>query len=251
MGIACFVDCSKGNNNNDNDNEIFLGNDNGSISSDSSSNNKRSLSSTKSTSSSSSSNDDDDDDGVVMKMMSSSSNNNSSSSTGSTNNNPMSPPNKNANNITKKINTPPFLRRVRRRTSITPYKLAIFSLEDHNFGKVLKSRQLSKILALGVTSTKFSPSAAFAILGFGARSSARSPTDPSVANIYRISDMNLVTEIRSNQDDLNIALFHPLCGYGFIYGTRHGRIRRIQIGNNNKIIAKNGDGKKSRSKMLC
>ena len=97
----------------------------------------------------------------------------------------------------------------------------------------MKSRQLSKSLALGVTSTKFSPTAAFAILGFGARvSQRRSTLEPSVANIYRLADMNLVAEVKSNEDDLNIALFHPLCGYGFIYGTRHGRIRRIQIGNN-------------------
>eukprot|EP00944_MAST-04C_sp_MAST-4C-sp1_P014516 g14516.t1 len=157
-------------------------------------------------------------DGIVMKTMMSVAASESKAS-----------PDKKAEKT--KLRTPPFLRRVRRRTSATPYKLGLFSLEDHNFGALLKSRQLSKAQALGVTSTKFSPSGSFVILGFGARAQfPRHDAEPSITNIYRLSDMNLVAEIKSREDDLNLALFHPMSGYGFIYGTRHGRIRRVHIG---------------------
>ncbi len=130
------------------------------------------------------------------------------------------------------IKVPPFLRRAVRRRASTPYKVAIFSLESRNFGSFIMTAPLSKSVALGVTSVKFSPSASFIILGCGARPAhSHSHPHPAIVSIYRCEDMKLTSNMRSERDDLNIALFHPSPGNGFYYGTRHGKIRRVLINN--------------------
>jgi WD40 repeat protein len=134
------------------------------------------------------------------------------------------------------IKIPPFLRRQVRRRPATPYKVVVFSLDRAHFGEFINSAPLTKAMALGVTSVKLSPSSNFAILGCGARpANTRQTQHPAIVSIYRINDtdasMDLASSMTSGEDDLNIALFHPSPGNGFIYGTRHGRIRRVHISN--------------------
>jgi hypothetical protein len=37
--------------------------------------------------------------------------------------------------------------------------------------------------------------------------------------------MELTTDLHCTEDDVNIAVFHPLVGHGFLYGTKQGRLR--------------------------
>lgn len=46
-----------------------------------------------------------------------------------------------------------------------------------------------------------------------------------VTRIYRWDDMKLLSHVESELDDVNIALFSPICGGGFIYGTKQGKLR--------------------------
>lgn len=46
-----------------------------------------------------------------------------------------------------------------------------------------------------------------------------------VTRIYRWEDMKLLSHVESELDDVNIALFSPICGGGFLYGTKQGKLR--------------------------
>ena len=47
-----------------------------------------------------------------------------------------------------------------------------------------------------------------------------------VTALYRIrGGMAHVSTMLSSDDDVNIARFHPESGYGFVYGTKQGRVR--------------------------
>ena len=46
-----------------------------------------------------------------------------------------------------------------------------------------------------------------------------------VTRIYRWEDMALLSHVESAMDDVNIALFSPICGGGFLYGTKQGKLR--------------------------
>ena len=35
--------------------------------------------------------------------------------------------------------------------------------------------------------------------------------------------------VESTEDDVNIACFHPRAGYGFLYGTRKGKVRAFGL----------------------
>jgi hypothetical protein len=37
--------------------------------------------------------------------------------------------------------------------------------------------------------------------------------------------MKLISQVESELDDVNIALFSPICGGGFLYGTKQGKLR--------------------------
>lgn len=37
--------------------------------------------------------------------------------------------------------------------------------------------------------------------------------------------MKLLSHVESELDDVNIALFSPICGGGFLYGTKQGKLR--------------------------
>ncbi|CAI9271509.1 unnamed protein product [Lactuca saligna] len=42
----------------------------------------------------------------------------------------------------------------------------------------------------------------------------------TVLEVYRVSDMELVSALPSAEDEVNVACFHPLAGGGLVYGTK-------------------------------
>ncbi|KAE9460740.1 hypothetical protein C3L33_07343, partial [Rhododendron williamsianum] len=48
------------------------------------------------------------------------------------------------------------------------------------------------------------------------------------AQVYRVSDMELVSVLPSAEDEVNVACFHPLAGGGIVYGTKEGKLRVFQ-----------------------
>ena len=42
----------------------------------------------------------------------------------------------------------------------------------------------------------------------------------SVLQVYRVSDMELVSVLPSAEDEVNVACFHPSPGGGLVYGTK-------------------------------
>lgn len=116
------------------------------------------------------------------------------------------------------------------------------SLEKNQLGKLLEAAPLDGAKASGVTCVKFSPSAEFCLLGYGVRENVTSrrqrqngnssDEDPDeepchpVTALYRIEGgMTHVSTMMSQDDDVNIARFHPHSGHGFVYGTKQGRVR--------------------------
>jgi hypothetical protein len=101
-------------------------------------------------------------------------------------------------------------------------------------GQLLEACPLEEKKASGVTCVKFSPCANYCLLGYGVRESSLSPDDdndgsptlhPATA-LYRVQGgMTHVSSMLSADDDVNIARFHPDSGYGFVYGTKQGRVR--------------------------
>lgn len=113
-----------------------------------------------------------------------------------------------------------------------PPRLVLLSLEPGpRLGSELRATSLEGGLASGVTSVKMSPSSTHVLLGYGVRDRPPMHLMPEterqhrVITIYRLDDMKLLTSIRSEDDDVNIALFHPIPGAGFVYGTKQGRLR--------------------------
>ena len=97
-------------------------------------------------------------------------------------------------------------------------------------GQLLEACPLDGAKASAVTCVKFSPSTDFCLIGYGVREPVME--DPSgnqyhpVTALYRIrGGMTHVSTMLSGDDDVNIARFHPDAGYGFVYGTKQGRVR--------------------------
>jgi hypothetical protein len=97
-------------------------------------------------------------------------------------------------------------------------------------GQLLEACPLDGAKASAVTCVKFSPSTDFCLIGYGVREPVME--DPEghqyhpVTALYRIrGGMTLVSTMLSGDDDVNIARFHPDSGYGFVYGTKQGRVR--------------------------
>jgi hypothetical protein len=95
-------------------------------------------------------------------------------------------------------------------------------------GQLLEACPLDGAKASAVTCVKFSPSTDFCLIGFG----VREPVAESggqfhpVTALYRVrGGMTHVSTMLSGDDDVNIARFHPDPGYGFVYGTKQGRVR--------------------------
>lgn len=82
-----------------------------------------------------------------------------------------------------------------------------------------------------VTSVKLSPSGAFVLLGcsrgnFEGQDQKTNWRHP-VAAVWRLGDMqrmDTLTCAEGDEDDANVALFHPKSGAGVVYGTKQGQI---------------------------
>ena len=106
------------------------------------------------------------------------------------------------------------------------FRLALVSLAGSQCGVLRDSTRVSRGEAKEITSVKFSPSCAFILVGYQRRGNAAAAAAGRhlVATIYRTEDMCRVNEIQSHDDDVNIALFHPFVGEGFVYGTKQGQV---------------------------
>jgi hypothetical protein len=98
-------------------------------------------------------------------------------------------------------------------------------------GQLLEACPLDGAKASAVTCVKFSPSTNFCLIGYGVREplvevgSGNHQYHPVTA-LYRVQGgMTHVSTMLSGDDDVNIARFHPDSGYGFVYGTKQGRVR--------------------------
>ncbi|CAH0491312.1 unnamed protein product [Peronospora farinosa] len=106
--------------------------------------------------------------------------------------------------------------------------LALISLDPEQLGRVIQTCHLAETTAGGVTSVKISPTSAYVLLGYGVRDRIQRETEfpvHRVTRIYRWEDMALLSHVESAMDDVNIALFSPICGGGFLYGTKQGKLR--------------------------
>jgi activator-of-BECN1-regulated-autophagy protein 1 len=97
-------------------------------------------------------------------------------------------------------------------------------------GQLLEACPLDGTKASAVTCVKFAPSSDFCLLGYGVREPLSSEGESSqfhpVTALYRVrGGMTHVSTMLSGDDDVNIARFHPDSGYGFVYGTKQGRVR--------------------------
>lgn len=97
-------------------------------------------------------------------------------------------------------------------------------------GQLLEACPLDGAKASAVTCVKFSPSSDFCLLGYGVREPVSENGEDSrfhaVTALYRVrGGMTHVSTMLSADDDVNIARFHPDSGYGFVYGTKQGRVR--------------------------
>ncbi|XP_076935197.1 uncharacterized protein LOC143601775 isoform X1 [Bidens hawaiensis] len=117
------------------------------------------------------------------------------------------------------------------------YELRIYSLEEATFGSVLISRPVRAAHCL--TSIQFSPTSEHILLAYGRRHSSLLKTIVidgdaallsiyTVLEVYRVSDMELVSVLPSAEDEVNVACFHPLAGGGLVYGTKEGKLRILQ-----------------------
>lgn len=96
-------------------------------------------------------------------------------------------------------------------------------------GQLLQAYPLDGTKASAVTCVKFSPSTDFCLIGYGVREPVVEHNGNQyhpVTALYRIKGgMAHVSTMLSGDDDVNIARFHPDPGYGFVYGTKQGRVR--------------------------
>ncbi|XVF81094.1 hypothetical protein PTKIN_Ptkin15bG0128700 [Pterospermum kingtungense] len=116
------------------------------------------------------------------------------------------------------------------------YELRIYSLEKATFGSVLVSQAIRAAHCL--TSIQFSPTSEHILLAYGRRHGSLlksividgKTTLPmyTVLEVYRVSDMKLVSVLPSAEDEVNVACFHPFAGGGLVYGTKEGRLRVLQ-----------------------
>lgn len=102
--------------------------------------------------------------------------------------------------------------------------------------KVVQSRKLTAdVSASGVTSVRFSPTAKFLMLGCSINQrkgeiSGELPAEKVIVSIHNTEDLSLASLIKSTDEDLNGAFFHPVSGMGFLYVAKQGTIRLMQAG---------------------
>lgn len=117
------------------------------------------------------------------------------------------------------------------------FELRIYSLEKSTFGSVLVSRPIRAAHCL--TSIQFSPTSEHILLAYGRRHSSilksividgeSSLPVYTVLEVYRVSDMQLVSVLPSAEDEVNVACFHPFPGGGLVYGTKEGKLRFLKF----------------------
>lgn len=86
-------------------------------------------------------------------------------------------------------------------------------------------------LMKAITSAKLSPSNKCCMIGFGVRTEGVvfGHTKSDVAcEIIDLSNMLTTCILTDDEDEVNIAQFHPIAGNGILYGTKKGRIRKYQ-----------------------
>ena len=117
---------------------------------------------------------------------------------------------------------------------LPPHKRHVTSVANGyqpRLGQLLEACPLDASKASAITCVKFSPSADFCLLGYGVRepitdASGEDTNYHPVSALYRVrGGMTHVSTMLSTDDDVNIARFHPASGYGFVYGTKQGRVR--------------------------
>ncbi|CAI9266911.1 unnamed protein product [Lactuca saligna] len=84
-----------------------------------------------------------------------------------------------------------------------------------DFGTILKSRPIRAAHCLTSIQVSSSPLKSIVING------ETSLSIYTVLEVYRVSDMELVSALPSAEDEVNVACFHPLAGGGLVYGTKH------------------------------
>jgi len=108
---------------------------------------------------------------------------------------------------------------------------------------ILSARPLHGVAMGGVTSVKLSATGSMVLLGYGGVRVSREVGREGeregyhvVAEVYETGRMVRVRSLRSGggeegrerrieeEEDVNIARFHPSAGHGFVYGTKQGRI---------------------------
>lgn len=111
------------------------------------------------------------------------------------------------------------------------FRIAVVSLSPESLGEQVTTGALLGVGHANVTSIKFSPTGSHLLVGLQPRpaegQTERPPTSMPVAVMHRTSDMQLLARVMSAIDEVNVALFSPLAGDGFVYGTRQGRVRGL------------------------
>jgi len=111
----------------------------------------------------------------------------------------------------------------------SPFRVAVVSLSPGSLGQEVTSSPLLGVGNANVTSIKFSPTGSHLLIGLQPRPvpglSERPHQSMPVAVVHRVSDMKLLSRVMSRVDEVNVALFSPVPGDGFVYGTRQGRVR--------------------------
>eukprot|EP00882_Tetradesmus_deserticola_P020860 GHRQ01022546.1.p1 GENE.GHRQ01022546.1~~GHRQ01022546.1.p1 ORF type:complete len:134 (+),score=64.32 GHRQ01022546.1:541-942(+) len=104
-------------------------------------------------------------------------------------------------------------------------------------GQVLAARSMAAADCL--TCVQVSPTGQHVLLAYGRRSKQLSCLVAgqgsyelwhTVLQVYRMSDLALVRQMVSREDEVNVAAWHPCPGQGITYGTKSGKVRNIVAG---------------------
>ena len=112
------------------------------------------------------------------------------------------------------------------------YELRIYSVERGTFGEVVQSQIIRAAHCL--TCIQFSPTSEHLLLAYGRRHvSLYCPFQVfrgvyTIVEVYRVRDMRLVRHLPSQEDEVNVACFHPSPGGGLLYGTKAGKLRLVR-----------------------
>ena len=88
-------------------------------------------------------------------------------------------------------------------------------------------------LMKAVTSAKLSPTGRYALIGYGVRNRGVVEDHPHSLVACEVIDImekgiKTVSVMSDNDDEVNIAQFHPAPGSGILYGTKKGKVRVFQ-----------------------